>query len=304
MTIEWKPRRKTREYLDQLFAVAEGHEWPLTVRQLHYLMVSAGHTPNDHNAYRKVSTICTKARGAGLMSWEMIVDRSRRHLDCVGCESAKDFIRQDFDALLTGYRRDRLQSQSVAVEIWSEKDTLAPVLQTVADQYSVPVVITRGFPSASYRYRLAQRAQEDAYRGKETRLLHIGDFDPSGREVLPSLLRKTRQENGIDEDLLDGTVCALNIDQIEKYALPPNPEKLKEGDPRTEAHRGLYGELWVEVDALPPSALRHEVRQAIEELLDLGAFEAELQQEQADIEVIDDLRDRVQHLLGQAGMGA
>jgi len=50
---------------------------------------------------------------------------------------------------LDDYRRDLLQSQDVAPELWVEKDALSDICHRAAKPFCVPVIVARGFSSIS-----------------------------------------------------------------------------------------------------------------------------------------------------------
>lgn len=85
--------------------------WPLTLRQLYY-------------QYKRLSELLTKARLAGLVPWEAIEDRSRVRLPSAGFADWRKFAKYELDDFLQGYRRDLLQGQKIALELWIEKDAL------------------------------------------------------------------------------------------------------------------------------------------------------------------------------------
>jgi hypothetical protein len=58
---------------------------------------------------------------------------------------------------------------------------------------------------------------------------------------------------GPEAERLTFTRIALNMDQVEAYAPPPNPAKLT--DSRSNAYVKRFGGQSWELDALPPDAL-------------------------------------------------
>jgi hypothetical protein len=78
---------------------------------------------------------------------------------------------------------------------------------------------------------------------------------------------------------------ALTMQQVRKYKLPPNVTKRK--DTRSPKYVAKYGDRCWEVDAIPPEELQRLVTQAIEEHIDGGTWNADLQREirdKADLE--------------------
>jgi hypothetical protein len=67
-------------------------------------------------------------------------------------------------------------------------------------------------------------------------------------------------------------VCkvALTMEDVRQYALPP--DFTKASDRRARRHIERYGDVAVELDALPVTVLRRRIRHAIEERMDLHAL--------------------------------
>ncbi|MGH7295677.1 MAG: hypothetical protein ACRELB_12115, partial [Polyangiaceae bacterium] len=235
----------------------------------------------------------------GLVPWEAIEDRARDTLKSGGWASATDFIGGEAERFLDGYRRDLLQTQPVALEVWVEKDALSRVCHRAAFPLCVPVVVARGFSSVSYVRECHDRVRENAAEGRRTVILYYGDLDPSGCEMLPSMLATLQGEMGLG-GLVEGVRCALTPEQVETYGLPRNPDALKATDSRARKYCERFGDLAVELDALPPADLEGLVRSAIESRLDMSLFEDERRREAADVERIAAVRDDVRRFIGGA----
>jgi hypothetical protein len=283
-----------REVLDRLVKY-----WPLTLRQVFYQLVAALIIPNRLGEYKRLSRVLTKARLDGLVPWEALEDRSRRVLQPDVWLDAETFIETQLDWFLDGYRRDLLQSQASALEVWVEKDALAHVCQRVADPLGVPVAVARGFSSTSHVHEGRKRIEQNADAGRPTVILYFGDLDPSGYEMLPAMLYTLQHEMHLGE-LVEGVGCALTAEQVETYGLPHSIEALKDTDSRAKKYRRQFGDLAVELDALPPAHLEALVRLAIESRIDAKARAAERKREAKERARIAALKDAVQALvLGQ-----
>jgi len=281
-------------YVQRANEVLEGLSdyWPLTLRQVYYQLVAAGDIENNLKQYSKLSRMLAKARLEGLVSWDAIEDRSRRTLGSAGWSDKSHFVRDELERFLNGYRRDRLQSQAVVLELWTEKDTLAPVLHGAAFAYCVTVVVARGYSSVSYVHECRKRVEHNTARGKRTVLLYFGDLDPSGWNMLPSMMETLQDEMGLGGQV-EGRRCALTLEQIEEYALPRNPDALKLTDTRAKKYIEQFGNVAVELDALPPATLEWLVRQGIEENLDLSKYREEIVRETVERDALSALRKQV-----------
>ena len=85
---------------------------------------------------------------------------------------------------------------------------------------------------------------------------------------------------------------ALLPEQVGEYNLPQNPAKRT--DSRSAAFMAQFGDVAVELDALPPNVLQELVRMSIERFLDKTAFEEEGVREQAE-------QERLEELIGAVG---
>jgi len=86
---------------------------------------------------------------------------------------------------------------------------------------------------------------------------------------------------------------ALLKDDITKYKLPNNPDAIKKSDTRTEKHLLAYGDLAVELDALPPVVLEEKIRKAIEAEIDMTTYSEEKNEEMYDLNDISILKSRI-----------
>ena len=278
--------RPTQKWLDLAKPVIEDlcEYWPLTLRQVFYQLVARVLIENTKHNYNKLSRVLVKARLQGIVPWEAMEDRSRSHLASGGWLGVDWFVADEVDDFLHGYRRDLLQSQSVALECWIEKDALSHVAHRVALPYCVPVVVARGFSSVDYIHRCAERAERNRRDGRDTRLLWFTDLDPSGMDMMPGVMNCLHNELGVTS--IEGVRYALTPEQVEQHGLAHAPTALKWTDTRADKHVARYGELAVELDALHPATLQDAVKGAIEQNLDMAQFSVEQEREPEDIERI------------------
>lgn len=273
--IDWEPGNPAmRELLDNALTVLEEYArlgYAITLRQLYYQLVSRDLLPNEQREYKRLGTLLTKAREAGYVDWDAIVDRGR--------SVVRPAEWADTGEILTGaaqqFRLDRWQGQPYYVEVWCEKDALSSVIEPVARRYHVRFMANRGYSSATAMYDAAKRVEEAAEEGKHPVVIYLGDHDPSGidmsRDIEDRLLKLswyTRMSN----DRL-----ALNFDQVAQYRLPPNPAKLT--DSRATGYIAAFGmESW-ELDALDPQTLDGMIAGAIEKYLDRDRYNRMVSQE-------------------------
>lgn len=152
----------------------------LTLRQLHYQLVTKNWIVNHDTAYSKLGDILDDCRYAGIIDWDMIEDRGRvPHL-----VYDADGVPEALEELHDYYRRDRQDGQTNRVEVWTEKDALSGILKRPAEKYHVRLVVNKGYSSSSALYRAYLRVLEAIQEGQKFTVLYFGDHDPSGLDMV------------------------------------------------------------------------------------------------------------------------
>ena len=267
--ITWNPNNKTAALVQQAEAIIGEYEaagYTLTVRQLYYQFVARDIIENSERSYKSLVGIITKARMAGMLSWLAIEDRSRHHnafwFDEDELNPVKDLPRY--------IRFDQWARQKSYVEVWVEKEALGNVVARACEPFFVPHMACKGYLSASEAWRAGRRFREKAMEGKECKLIHLGDHDPSGIDMTrdnrdrPSLFMKM-------PFTLQVTRLALNMDQIEEYGPPPNPAKVT--DSRARSYIKKFGATSWELDALDPRTLEELIQTEFKQYIDEQIWE-------------------------------
>jgi hypothetical protein len=259
----------------------------LTLRQLYYQLVTKNIITNVEKSYKALSGLVSDARLAGKMNWDAIEDRVRVPKTCSEWDNLSDLC----ESALAAYRRPRWADQRYYVELWVEKDALAGVLQPIAREYHVTMMVNRGYSSQSAMYESAKRFLHPERRlletPKENILLYLGDFDPSGEDMVRDIQdRLTMFHASVEVEKI-----ALTTKQINKYKPPPNPAKVS--DPRAAKYIEEHGDESWEVDALPPDVLTKLIRKNLDRFVDQGLMAAIKAEEDRDKRT---LRDLVQDL--------
>lgn len=306
----------------------------LTLRQLYYQLVSRDIIPNQQKEYKKLSIVLLEGRMSGIVDWDAIEDRLRVVEKPPSWNSPQDIM----TAAINGYEKPRLKGQKNYIEVWVEKDALSGVLSQVTEPYHVPIMVNRGYSSVSAMYNAYERFAAALKAKQKIVLLYLGDFDPSGldmirdvldrpmemllakaRDYAPYKLDRTKKSDAEfarlyrlykdDErayvgegaarimdpwratvlDSFEVISIALTRDQIDEYDPPPNPAKVT--DPRAAKFMAEHGDSSWEVDALRPEVLNTILTEAIESRLDLDKYNEILEEEQADIDKLNSLKD-------------
>jgi hypothetical protein len=269
--------------------IAEAHSIlaefnPMTVRQVYYQLVSRQVVENNRGQYQAVSDALVAARREGTIPWHWIEDRLRvpRGLGD-GWESAQEYIDAQIASIGRHYARATWPSQPRYVEAWLEKDALSGIFQDVLGDYNVALNVGRGYDGWSSIHNAAERYGTGEY----ATILYFGDFDPSGEDMVRSL-RDRLTDQGADPKIVK---VALTCEDIERYQLPPNFTKL--ADSRRDKFVERFGDLSVELDALPPVVLRDRIVEAVESHLDMEALQEVRAQEEQDRAHLVELRDKL-----------
>ena len=287
---EWKPRAEsTMSMLADSVAIIEDYAaqgYRLTLRQLYYQLVARDLLPNSQRDYKRLGDLIVKARMAGYIDWESIVDRGRVPVVPAEWDSPRSILVSAAES----YRLDRWSGQAWYVEVWCEKDALSSVLEPVCDRYHIRFLANRGYSSASAMFDASRRFADAGKSGKKVALIYLGDHDPSGMDMTRDIMDRQREflrGSGLAEMTIHR--LALNLNQVQTYNPPPNPAKLS--DSRARSYIAQYGyESW-ELDALEPQTLDQLTSSAILQYLDQPLYDERLRVEELHKDAIMSIAD-------------
>ncbi len=282
-----KGYRRTRADVEAVKAAAyeeleAGH--PMTLRQVHYRLVSRSdvYYRNTISDYDSLSGWLRDARLDGLIPWEWMEDRLRVPRRAPMWKDLPAFI----GSVRRSYRRGVWQDQPGYVEVWLEKDALSGIFEAALRPYGVTLNVGRGFDGWSSVKNAADRYGD----GYGVTVLYFGDFDPSGEDMVRSLRERLAHPDlpggGSEPEIVK---CALTFEDIERYDLPPDFAKAT--DSRREAFVALYGDVAVELDALPVDVLRGRLIREVEARMDLDALAETRESQASDQGRLDELLD-------------
>lgn len=248
--------------------------YTLTIRQLYYQFVARGFLPNTQKNYKMLASLMDDARKAGHVDWDAIEDRTRYLRRIASYANPPRFLDRQARSY---YAEDLWRDQDYYAEVWVEKDALLGVVERPCNENRVPYLACRGYPSSSELYLAGKRFERKMDAGKRCVLFYLGDHDPSGIDMTRNaneLVGLFARSNGVEIRRL-----ALNMDQVEEYAPPPNPAK--ETDSRFWEYQGKYGDESWELDALDPAVLDQAIRDGIASVIDQERFDANHAAEEA-----------------------
>jgi hypothetical protein len=245
----------------------------MTLRQLYYQFVSRNWLVNTERSYKRLASIVSDGRLAGLLDWDGIEDRGR----VVQMPPEWSSLASLVNAAMRGFRLPRWEGQENYVELWVEKQALAGVLEPLAEEFHVALMVNKGYSSQSAMHDSAARFRQHQSE-KECFLLYLGDHDPSGEDMV----RDIRDRLSTFRAKVCVEKLALTMEQVEEYDPPPNPAKMS--DSRAANYVDQHGDSSWEVDALPPNVLGEIIRGRLEELIDQDLVDAIIEKENTDKE--------------------
>lgn len=279
---EWAPTVASRSRVEQCEEIINEYQaqgLKLTLRQLYYQFVSRGLIPNTDRSYKNLGSIVSRARVAGMLDWDAIEDRGRRPDTPNEFDDPGHLV----EVALRAYRLDRWAGQTCYAELWVEKAALAGVLEPLASEFHVTLMVNKGYSSQSAMYESAQRitngAVVDDDDPRPVYIFYLGDHDPSGQDMVRDIQDRL---NLYTHHVIPITVetVALTTKQVRQYRPPPNPTKLT--DSRAKGYLAKHGHECWEVDALDPSTLQALIRDAFETVIDVEAMDRVKKQENVD----------------------
>lgn len=275
----------------------------LTLRQLYYQFVARALIPNTMQSYKRLGDILNKARLAGLLDWNFIVDRTRNLRSNSHWRTPAEIIR----SAAQSFAIDKWSNQDARVEVWVEKEALAGIVSQVAERHDCAWFSCRGYVSQSEVWAAAQRHLRYIENGQRVLVVHLGDHDPSGIDMTRDITDRLEMfvytdwaTDRMDEEYntdyltrweirehirehLGADVCgehdpiqinriALNMGQVLAYNPPPNPAKLT--DSRASDYIARYGTDSWELDALDPATLDALIETAITSVMNPDRYTA------------------------------
>jgi hypothetical protein len=269
------PTRRSRAQIEDLKAAlyeVTAEIKPASVRQIYYQMVSRGFIDKTEAEYK--GTVCrllAVMRKEHSMPYGWLADSTR----WIRKPRTYSNLAAMLEEQVRLYRRDLWNNQNVDVEVWLEKDALAGVVVPVTEEWDVPLMVTRGYPSLTFVH---SAAEEMASTNRTTFIYYLGDHDPSGVDI-PRMVEQNLREMAPEADIRFERLAVLP-NQIINMELPTRPTK--KTDTRS---KGFMGES-VEVDAIPPDDLRLLVEDAITSHIDQDALDRQIHAENLERETL------------------
>lgn len=255
----------------------------LTLRQLYYQFVARGYIDNQQSEYKRLGSIISDGRLAGLVDWSAIEDRTRNIQKNGHWSNAGEIIQ----AAASTFAMDRWMYQHYRPEVWIEKEALVGVVADICRDLDVTYFACRGYVSQSEMWEAGQRLKvvREVYHQSPI-IIHLGDHDPSGIDMT----RDISERLGLFLPFsVEVNRIALNMDQVDEFGPPPNPTKLR--DSRSGGYVKKFGmESW-ELDALEPKILRSLISDTVKKYRDEDTYAMVLDIESKHRETLYDFVD-------------
>ncbi len=252
--------------------------YSITIRQLYYQFVAHHGLPNVPSEYNKLATLISDARLAGLVSWDAIEDRTRNLRGQTYYKEPADVIK----AAKSSYMIDKWADQDWRPEVWVEKDAQLGNISRICEKLGVDYFACRGYNSQSEQWRAGQRFASYVQKGQRPIVFHLGDHDPSGIDMTRDNQERLSLFAGVP---IIVARLALNMNQVEQYAPPPNPAKLT--DSRATDYIAKFGDESWELDALSPKVIADLIETNVLRVRDEKKWDAALAREAEHLDKLD-----------------
>ena len=266
-------QRKTR-LLYEAVAKVLAQEETVTIRRIHYALVTMAlrdelgglEYANTFLQYNRLMKHLTSYRNWGWIDWDAIIDTDRERKEPVIGESTREAAE---DGVRYWFKLDRWAKQERRVELWTEKQGSAEMLEGLRVKYRLPFQANKGNASTTFMQSAARSLEAG------TLLIYVGDHDPSGMDMdrnIKERLKLYKAERGIEFKRV-----ALTMAQIEKFDLPP--DYTKPNDSKGKAYKKKFGDKCWEVEALPVAIVLRDVEKAITAEIDQAEWDAVVAEE-------------------------
>lgn len=290
-------------FLAEVNRIIGAAETPPSVRAIHYRLLNtaplmhaskaASKYRNTKKCYQSLVDLVTRARLKGWIPMDAISDETRPIELWNVFPDPRAFMREERKNMFHGYYRDLMIDQRNHVEIIAEKNTIAPIIRSVAATYCIPVTTGRGYCSLPPRHAIAERFKRS---GKiKLVLLMVTDHDPDGESIAESFARSMRDDFHLGSRV-HAIKAALTREQVNKYKLPPIMQA-KESSSCHDKFVDRHGNDVYELEALETNDLKEILRSTIEGVIDRKTFKAQVAEEKTDAAFLEGVRRTIHDAL-------
>ena len=280
--------RDGKWFAGQFARFVPGESSTAHLRGLHYLITSAGDVLKpDGKLYVNLDEqwvwmsehAADAARWLGYVPFERILDARNDEADlyipeysALGSWLSEGAAIElpSVEDLMPRFYADFCARQPYRIILITEKSSLSPILQPIAEMVGGELLSMTGETSHT---RIAELAKRIASDGRPAVVLYFSDHDPSGWQMPISVSRKLQALRNLLYPGLNIQVrrAALTALQANALDLPSTP--LKETEKRADNWKAKTGREQTELDALialAPGTLRRFALEAVEPFFDAG----------------------------------
>lgn len=299
--IDWKPKRSSEQLVGRILILVNyytenGYPAPTARDVVYDLLGQYGYGKSEKFA-RKVYRFLRLMRRTRSKEWGIKFDQIND--DSFDTLETRTHINPahfwgDISTQARTYHKDLTTNQPSRVVVFTEGAGAVRQFYEVAKDYTIPVYSPGGWDSLNLKYETARDALDEfEATGRQTVILHAGDFDPDGVD----LFRVFGEDVHAFVEDLDSGVSAEEVIAFKRVMLLPeqidenkkttiDPSKIKKRDHR--GRRWAYS-FKAELQALPLTERLALMREAIDREVnhtqleeDRRANEEEYKQVQAD----------------------
>lgn len=284
--------------------------WPLSIRQIHYRLLGStaplrhaskpdSKYVNNSNSYKSLAELLARARVEGRFPWDSIDDETRPEDLNNDFWNVAEFADAHIKRFMSGYQRNRQQSQPAHIEIVAEKLTVRTILEDIAADHSIPISFSRGHNGPTMKRKIAERFRRSK---KDTLiLLVVSDLDPAGEAIIQNFRDDFEDDHGIPASCIEVYRAGLNMSRVEELSLTPSSDIEEKNVSTKAAYEAKYGTTDAyELEAMEPEDLRNALMDDIDSVLDIDAYNAELEREKSEAVEISAKKAMVIELLKAA----
>ncbi len=253
---QYKPNEKTSakiKAIEEAYAI----EGRLTLRRIYYILITNNQINHSKSSYTNLSKTLTKLRETRFVNPEMIIDR---HRDLIKRTTYSSF-QKAFDTLCENYAKNSMLEQKKYVEVWIEKDTMQHIFLEDCYFRDVPLIVSKGFTSYSFKYEALERFRN---QNKPVVILYFGDFDCEG-EYIPKVLKRFFVSNGFEIEIKKVLLTENDIERLEGLGVEDGGFEKEEQLAKNYVQDFVkkYGKVKYEVEALPFNEVKKRFLEAL-----------------------------------------
>jgi len=224
----WKhlgPREKA--ILDAGWAHVQSVPYKASLRWLFYRLLQDGFYKGKKDYGQACSGLFSRARHTQQGHWrpDTLEDESREIIIRAGGCRDEDEAIQEMRSNVIGAAyvpRDHFYHQENYIELWFEANAMSSQFKYYTKD--IDLVPMGGQPSIPHKWKVAKRLEGAArIYGKPIVILYFGDEDAHGHVIQKTIEMDVRR--WAPEVSFDLIWCGLTMEQVERYAIPENPEK-------------------------------------------------------------------------------